>query len=219
VTGATGTADGAVPALDHVFVVCPPGAEEAAGALEGVGLRCGRARVHPGQGTENRCYWIGSLMVELLWVHDPGEARTGPAAPLALADRADWHRTGASPVGLALRPGAGVASGDLLPDGLDYAAPFLPAGRTIRVAAGAPEAPLVFVSPGRSDPPDVPHAFRDASVTRVEVHAPFWHAPSTCEALDAAGVVRRTGPPLLALTVSGRALGVDLRPGVALVVR
>jgi len=44
-------------AIDHVFVMCSPGAPEAA-ALIRAGLTEGSANTHPGQGTANRRFFF-----------------------------------------------------------------------------------------------------------------------------------------------------------------
>lgn len=141
---------GAPVELDHVFVMVRPGAPEAA-ALARAGLCESFRRDHPGQGTTNLCYCFDNAYLELLWLNNPAEALAPPAACLQLAARADWQRTGASPFGIALRAAPDAA----LPfESWDYAAPFLPAGVTIPVAAASddPRQPLLFRSPGSQRP-------------------------------------------------------------------
>jgi hypothetical protein len=61
--------------LDHLFIWTDIGAYEAE-RLVSFGLVEGTPNMHPGQGTTNRRFFFHNAMLELLWVHDPAEARS-----------------------------------------------------------------------------------------------------------------------------------------------
>jgi hypothetical protein len=98
--------------IDHVFVCVAEGAPEAQ-HLAGLGLAEGKRNVHRGQGTSNRCFFFRNAMLELIWVHDAHEARSGLARPTRLLDRWQGRDAQACPFGLCLRS-----------TGVDEAAPF-----------------------------------------------------------------------------------------------
>ncbi len=152
-----------MPALDHVYVFCRPGAPEAA-RLEAIGLRVGRSRRHLGQGTANRCYFFGNAMLELIWVEDERAVRSDLVRPLGLWERSRWRETGASPFGFCLRLRPGV----LLPvPSFEYAPPYLPAGMVLHVPREQDlQQPLVFAMRAPWSPPPTEHPLGDARVTR-----------------------------------------------------
>ena len=90
-------------AFDHAFICTRVGAPEARKLIE-FGLREGTANRHPGQGTANRRFFFRNAMLELLWVEDAGEARSGQTHDTRLWER--WSAAGqeASPFGIILRP-------------------------------------------------------------------------------------------------------------------
>lgn len=152
-----------MPALDHVSVFCRPGAPEAA-RLEAIGLRAGRSRRHPGQGTANRCYFFGNAMLELIWVEDEAEAQSDLVRPLGLWERSRWRETGASPFGYGLRLRPGV---ELPVPWIDLAMPYLPDGMVLQVPRDQDlRQPLVFALRAPWNPPPVDHPLCDARVTR-----------------------------------------------------
>lgn len=140
--------------LDHLFLWVAPEAAEARRACSALGLVESFRRDHPGQGTSNLCYCFDNAYLELLWLRDPSEAESPPAARTGLAARANWRHSGASPFGIALRS---TESGGALPfDCYDYPAPYLPAGMAIAIARSSddPRQPFLFKSPGRRRPAD-----------------------------------------------------------------
>jgi hypothetical protein len=115
--------------IDHVFVLCAPGAPEAE-RLAAVGLIEGSRNVHPGQGTANRRFFFRNTMIELLWVSDELEAR---ASPLDLAQR--WANRGThSPFGILLRP-KDAAPAQPPFEAWDYRPPGMP-GFSAQIASG-----------------------------------------------------------------------------------
>jgi hypothetical protein len=89
--------------LDHVFICTAVGAPEAA-LLSNFGLTEGPSNVHPGQGTANRRFFFHNAMLELLWVHDPEQARNAQTRPTHLWERWCGRSRNASPFGICLRP-------------------------------------------------------------------------------------------------------------------
>lgn len=87
-------------ALHHFFILTAPGAP-AADRLVEAGLTEGTSNHHPGQGTANRRFFFANTALELLYVHDEDEARSGRAAGLRLTERTT--STGASPFGLVVQ--------------------------------------------------------------------------------------------------------------------
>jgi len=74
--------------LDHVFICVSEGAPESDLLVE-FGLSEGARNVHPGQGTSNRRFFFHNAMLELLWVANPDEARSGLTRPTRLWERWD----------------------------------------------------------------------------------------------------------------------------------
>ncbi|MEG3898207.1 MULTISPECIES: VOC family protein [unclassified Microcoleus] len=69
--------------FDHLFICTDIGAGFA-DRLVSLGLVEGSSRTHPGQGTANRCFFFHNAMLELLWVHDPEEAKSEPIGSMSL---------------------------------------------------------------------------------------------------------------------------------------
>lgn len=83
--------------LDHFFIIVEPEAKIADLLIE-VGLEESYSRVHPGQGTANRCFNFSNSMMELLWLSDETEAKLGPGSGLNFPLRSANKE--ASPFGL-----------------------------------------------------------------------------------------------------------------------
>jgi hypothetical protein len=92
--------------LDHLFIWTDIGACEA-DRLVSFGLVEGTSNTHAGQGTTNRRFFFHNAMLELLWVHDPAEARSELIRPTRLWERWTHRRNGACPFGICLRPATG----------------------------------------------------------------------------------------------------------------
>lgn len=135
-----------IDSLCHVFVFVSPGAPEAQ-ALRDIGMVESFQRRHPGQGTANSCWCFDNAYLELLWVEDADELASPQIRRTALAERSDWHRTGAAPFGIGLR-------GTMRFPTFDFRAPYLPEGTVIPVALASGDArqPFLFRSPGEGRP-------------------------------------------------------------------
>lgn len=83
--------------LDHFFILTEPEAK-AGDLIASLGVKESFSRDHKGQGTSNRRFPVSNSMLELLWVRDEEEARTGPGKNLLLAERSKSQA--ASPFGL-----------------------------------------------------------------------------------------------------------------------
>jgi hypothetical protein len=166
-------------------MVAPDG--QAARLLEDDGWRLDAGTAHRGQGTRNRRLVFAEQYFELLWVADLDEARSNP---LRLDRRADWERSGASPVGIALRgqvPEAGAG------DYWRYDGLGLPIW-IHRDNERAPQRPLVFVL-------DVPRGARgsgSAALRSVRVTAP---APARMPAHHGPAVEQEQGAHHVELVV------------------
>lgn len=180
-------------ALDHVFICCDDGAPEAE-ALRTIGLAEGSGNVHPGQGTSNRRFFFRQGYLELLWVHDPGEARSARTSPTRLWERWSGRSTGCCPFGLCF--GAPVTESLPFPTWA-YRPLYLPPDRAIHFASGlALDEPELFVL-GWSTPPAPPpaqpieHANGLLAINAVSIGLPLGSAPSAAlQAAVAAGLVQ-----------------------------
>jgi len=163
--------------LDHIIVLCAPGAPEA-GALIRAGLNEGLPNQHPGQGTACRRFFFGNAYLELAWVADSEEAQREPGRATGLWDHWSRRLSDACPFGLVLRPAPSGA-----PDGPPFATwqyrpQYLPAPLLIEVAleTGMDE-PLLFYlgfQRGRAQMADQPtiHQLPLGTVTQVSIGRP-----------------------------------------------
>jgi hypothetical protein len=123
--------------LDHVFILCAVDAPEAS-ALSRLGVREGPANTHPGQGTACRRFVCRNAYIELLWVRDEREARSGSVLRTRLWERWSLRGQRACSFGIVLRP-AGNAGAERAPfPAWRYAPSYLPAGLAIDVAVDTP---------------------------------------------------------------------------------
>jgi hypothetical protein len=215
--------------LDHLFILAKldaPVAEQ----LIALGLTEGSRNIHPGQGTANRRFFFGNAMLELLWVQDEQEARSGPIAPTRLWERSRHPQTGASPFGICLR--ATVAATSLPFATWSYGPPYLPPGLEIPVAKTPPAEPMLFSIPfgGRPDayPPErrepLDHRLGVREITALRVTLPGLDALSApLRAVERLGIARFIpgDEPLIEISLDHAPRGrtADLRPELPLVLR
>jgi hypothetical protein len=216
--------------LDHVFVVCGPGAPELDPLLR-LGFSEGAPNVHPGQGTSCRRLFFENAFLECLWLRDAHEAAGPLIAGTHLAERCS-PGSGWNPFGLCFRPSAGAPLRLPFPT-WEYRPPYLPPGLSIPMAmnAGRAEEPLVFALPFGQRPDALPEGKRQPLVhvsgaralTRLVLHQPAEEGSDTLRAVAATGLVTlRTSPAfLLELELDGARQGqtADLRPACPLVLR
>jgi Glyoxalase-like domain len=170
--------------IDHLFVLTHAGAPVAE-ALVRLGITEGRPNRHAGQGTANRRFFFDNAMLELCWVESEVEARSLPARPLRLADRAKERSTGACPFGICLR--ARDAATIVPPfHSFEYRPSFFHAGHVAHIAHHTPlSEPLWFFiarSPGADALPveqrrPTTHRIGIANITEVTITLP--QTPST----------------------------------------
>lgn len=86
--------------LDHFFILTEPGAP-AADLLVDLGMVEGTPNTHPGQGTANRRFFFEDAALELIFLADENEARSGAGRGLRAFERSGTP--GASPFGIILR--------------------------------------------------------------------------------------------------------------------
>lgn len=87
--------------LDHIFIFSEQAGAEAEQLVQ-AGFQEGSSRVHPGQGTTNRKFYVENFFLEILWVHDEEELQSPATRATRLWERAHFRQTGASRFGLCL---------------------------------------------------------------------------------------------------------------------
>jgi hypothetical protein len=177
--------------LDHLFVWTDVGGPEAE-RLAAFGLTEGTPNTHHGQGTACRRFFFCNAYLELVWVHDPDEAQTGPVGLTQLWPRWGGRHTGASPFGVGLRSTHPGTSGAPFP-AWEYRPIYLPAPLTIHVGRDVPLSEPFWFHLGFGLRPDD---------SRWPIRQPLEHA---AEFLEVTGV-RIAGPGLGSLTEVGRAV-------------
>jgi hypothetical protein len=171
--------------FDHLFICTDIGAP-VADRLVAFGLQEGSPNTHPGQGTSNRRFFFHNAMLELLWVHNPAEAKSEAIRRTHLWER--WeNRDSICPIGIAFRP-ADVATDAVAFLSWDYQPPYLPENLSIAVANNSAilTEPMLFqipfgrrpddLPPEKSQPLDHPAGLRE--ITRVEIMGPVSTSPS-----------------------------------------
>lgn len=115
------TAQAPVLELDHVYILVPPGAEAAIGALGRAGLTVDtRPRFHDGEGTTSIAVFFENGYLELMWVDASVTTDSAHLEDVANFRRGTaWRETGASPFGLGLHFQEGDRSGLAIPYELD----------------------------------------------------------------------------------------------------
>jgi Glyoxalase-like domain len=143
--------------LDHVFVCASLDGTEAA-QLQSLGLTLGPSRVHPGQGTANRCFLFRNAYLELLWVHDKTEARSALTQRTRLFERWQGRSSGTCPFGICLRPASYSPANDPPFAGWDYVPSYVPSSRPIHVGNNSErlDEPMLFFAAGATRPDSWP---------------------------------------------------------------
>lgn len=172
--------------FDHLFICTDIDAHEA-DRLVSLGLAEGTSSTHPGQGTANRRFFFHNAMLELLWVHNPEEARSESIRPTRLWERWSKRQEGVCPFGICLRPAAGSGNTTAF-SSWDYCPPYLPKTISIAVAINSDvlAEPMLFQIPFGKRPDQFPaekaqplnHPAGLREVTRVELVSPFANNPS-----------------------------------------
>lgn len=87
--------------IDHIFIFSKNKGKEADEFLE-FGFIEGSSRVHTGQGTVNRKFYLENFFIEILWVENESEIKSEPLLPTKLWERSNFENNGHSPFGLCL---------------------------------------------------------------------------------------------------------------------
>jgi hypothetical protein len=177
--------------LDHIFICTDINAPEA-DRLISFGLTQGKANIHVGQGTANRCFFFHNLMLELLWIHNREEAQSDRVEQTHLWGHWIYRNHGACPFGFCLR--STTPQNTSLPfSSWEYHPPYLPESMNIPVATNADvlTEPILFYLSFAQRPDRYPsnqqqpikHAAGLREVTRVKLVTP--HAESASDELKA----------------------------------
>ncbi len=172
--------------FDHLFICTDIGAE-VADRLLAIGFVQGLSRVHPGQGTTNRCFFFQNAMLEFLWVHDPVEAQSEVIQKTHLWERWRDRNSGICPFGICVRPTV-ESVGVIAFEYWDYAPPYMPENLTIAVGNNSEilTEPMLFQTPFGKRPDQQPiekrfpmvHPIGLREITRVELVNPMEDYPS-----------------------------------------
>jgi hypothetical protein len=216
--------------LDHLFIWTDIGAYEAE-RLASFGLVEGTSNTHPGQGTTNRRFFFHNAMLELLWVHDPEEARSELIRPTRLWERWIHRNNGTCPFGICLRPVMGSGS-TVTFSSWAYHPPYLLKTMRIEVGknSGVLTEPWLFQTPFGQRPDQYPaekvqplnHGIGLREITRVELVSPAANhlSPELQAVVDTNQIKLRAGVDYcMELGFDGEVQGqqVDFRPGLPLV--
>ncbi|MBE9013405.1 hypothetical protein IQ250_24740 [Pseudanabaenaceae cyanobacterium LEGE 13415] len=217
--------------FDHLFIWTDIGGHEAE-RLVLFGLVEGTSNPHPGQGTTNRRFFFHNAMVELLWVHDPEEARSELIRPTRLWERWQNRNNGVCPFGICLRPALGF--GDTVAfSSWAYHPPYLPETLSIEVGTNSDvlTEPWLFQTPfgqrldqfpvEKSQPLD--HGIGLREITRLELVSPTANklSPELQAVVNTKQIKVREGAEYcIELGFDGEVQGqqVDFRPGLPLIV-
>ena len=214
--------------LDHVIVICDPGAP-AADALRELGIVEGSRNVHPGQGTENRRFFFHNAYLELVWVSDLAESRSEPAFRTRLWERWLRRHEGACPFGIALRPLQAHDESAKPPfPTWSYYAPYLPQQVAIAMAINTPLTEPEFfylnfaTGPKEKNREPIDHPLGLREITAVRIGLPGGSPQSAAsKAARTAGIVSfyNTAEYQVELEFDGGAKKqrTDLNPGLPLI--
>lgn len=198
--------DGPGAALDHVFVMAPPGGGRLLTQLAELGLVETYRRSHPGQGTANACFAFGNAFLEVLWIEDVHQTRSPDITRCRFENRALGQRD--HPIGIAWR-------GPLAVDTWSFRPPYLPAnGEGIQVAADSDRIgmPMLFTFPGTTAPVEWAPSRQGGLQTAagldrlaIEVLHLQVEASPTIQQLCDEGVIEdiAPGPPSVSLRLEG----------------
>jgi len=208
--------------LDHFFILTSPGAPEAE-LLVDLGMVEGTPNTHPGQGTANRRFFFADAALELIFLADEDEARSGAGHGMRIVDRLSMP--GASPFGIILRATDDVASRTF--PGWPYQPDFFEQGCFFLVGDNSDllTEPSCILMPQNLPVSSGQQLSSEpfASVSEIRVGVP---ATDASAALQTASAVERVSvlpgqPHLMELIFGAEQIGEqrDLRPDLPLIVR
>jgi hypothetical protein len=213
--------------LDHAFIGCAAGAPEG-DALLHLGFVEGSRNTHPGQGTANRRFFFDNFMLELVFVSDPGEARSGTTRRTRLWDRLERQDPQVSPFGIIFRASGAEAPEAPFPT-WPYTPAYLPPGLAMQVADGTtlyePELfylPFMNCAPTRGGEPTL-HALPVSRILALSVGVSrIDEMSSASRAARQHGLLNYFDSPLPVMEISfegAAGIAFDLRPRLPLIFR
>lgn len=216
--------------LDHIFILCPTGAEVAAQSLRALGLKEGSPNQHEGQGTACRRFFFENAYVELLWVSDASEAQSEPARRTRLWERWSKAPHAACPFGIVLRAGSTSDTHACPFPSWVYRPHYWPPNLGIDIAHGTPLEEPEFLYLGfqrgraREGAEPTNHGIPAHKITHAAVALPASHGRSpTAHTLEAMGLLDfvEADQHFVSLTFDSAASGktADLRPDVPMILK
>ena len=209
--------------LDHFFILVEPEAK-VANLLAELGLEESYNRVHPGQGTTNRCFKFSNSMMELLWLRDEEEANDGPANGLSFPARSASILAGASasPFGLIFNR-TGNEHTEMPFNGWSYQPDYFPAPNAFHVGnnSGNLLEPLCIYVPFMQPVERTIEKGQFKSISHIHLHVPVASLSEELQAVSHSdGLTIECGVEhLMEVTFDQKACGLskDLRPGLPLI--
>ena len=217
--------------LDHFFIIVKPEAKVASLLIE-LGLEESYSRVHPGQGTTNRCFNFSNSKLELLWLRDVEEANNGPANGLRFPERsANVLEVGsASPFGLIFNrkstsENISKKSNDSeMPfNGWSYQPDYFPAPNAFHIGNNSENLvePLCIYVPFMEPVDRIIEKGKFKSISHVHIHVPTEYlSEELLAASQSEGLSVECGTAhLMEITFDQKSCGLskDLRPGLPLI--
>ena len=175
--------------LDHVFILVKSEAR-VADLLIAKGFEEGTRNIHPGQGTSNRRFFFGKVMLEFIWVRDAKEAENGAGRDLLFPER-DTNPA-ASPFGVILRQkdGVNLETSEMPFDGWSYQPTYFEPPNAFHVGANSTNIfePLCIYVPFSLPKSLVNKGKINSSfaISNVCIHIPSADRNEVLEALDRA---------------------------------
>jgi hypothetical protein len=197
-------------------------------ALLRLGFVEGSSNTHPGQGTANRRFYFDNFMLELVWVADPGEARSERTRRTRLWERCERQDRQVSPFGIIFRS-TGTPPAPPPFATWSYTPMYLPPGLAMQVAEGTTlyEPELFYLPflrrPSARHPEPVEHAPLIRRICGLSVGLRGRDVLSTasrCVERDHLVSYFEAPQPLLEIVFEGPpGMRIDLRPELPLVFR
>jgi hypothetical protein len=213
--------------LDHFFILVEPEAKCAELLIE-LGLEESFSRVHPGQGTTNRCFNFSNSKLELLWVSDAEESNNGPASGLKFPER--FKEKEASPFGFIFNRKNTIKNNeqdnidlDMPFNGWSYQPDYFPVPSAFHIGNNSENLvePLCIYVPFMEPLDRVIEKGKFKSISHVHLHVPVASLSEELQIVsnsDGLSIVCGT-EHLMEITFDQKVCGLskDLRPGLPLI--
>lgn len=136
--------------LDHIFIFTNEH-EKLTDSLKMLGLSEGTPNVHSGQGTACNRFFFQNSYIELVWVRNEVEIKSGAISKARLWERSQYHLTNYCPFGLCIRDRDKTSNAITLifEEGWRYYSAFLPLGQFANIASNEnfSAEPMLFEMP------------------------------------------------------------------------